>query len=75
MNLQPPCSPISPSPPETEIPSMETRVQGYVDSGYFEQYGNIFYPDVSDPCHAPPPPEKYSGNVPNTPSPGGGGGA
>jgi len=56
MNLQPPCSPISPSPPETEIPSMETRVQGYVDSGYFEQYGNIFYPDVGDPCHAPPPP-------------------
>ena len=32
MNLQPPCSPISPSPPEAEIPSIEERVQGYVDS-------------------------------------------
>ena len=56
MNLQPPRSPISPSPPEVEIPSMETRVQGYVDSRYFEQYGHIFYPNVSGPSHAPPPP-------------------
>jgi len=54
MNLQPPRSPISPSPPEAEIPSVEDRVQGYVDSGYFEQYGHIFYPDVSGPSHAPP---------------------
>ena len=27
-----------------------------MDSGYFEQYGHIFYPDVSGPSHAPPPP-------------------
>ena len=56
MNLQPPRSPVSPSPPEAVIPSVEDRVQGYVDSGYFEQYGHIFYPDVSGPSHAPPPP-------------------
>jgi len=53
MNLQPPRSPVSPSPPEVVIPSVEDRVQGYVDSGYFEQYGHIFYPDVSGPSHAP----------------------
>lgn len=56
MNLQPPRSPVSPSPPEAVIPSVEDRVQGYVDSGYFEQYGHIFYPDVSGPSQAPPPP-------------------
>ena len=58
MNLQPPHSPISPSPPEAEIPSVEARVQKYVDSRYFEQYGHIFYPDVSGPSHAPPPPPR-----------------
>jgi len=58
MNLQPLRSPISPSLPEVEIPSVETRVQGYVDSGYFEEYGHIFYPDVSGPSHAPPPPSR-----------------
>jgi hypothetical protein len=56
MNLQPPRSPVSHLPPEEEIPSVETIVQGHMDSGYFEQYGHIFYPDVSGPSHAPPPP-------------------
>ena len=56
MNLQPPRSPVSPSPPKDEIPSVEDRVQGYVDSGYFEQYGHTFYLDDSGPSHAPPPP-------------------
>ena len=46
MNLQPPRSPISPSPPEVEIPLVEARVQGHMDTGYFEQYGHIFYPDI-----------------------------
>ena len=46
MNLQPPRSPISPSPPEVEIPSVDARMQGYMDAGYFEQYGHIFYPDI-----------------------------
>ena len=27
-----------------------------MDSGYFEQFGNIFYPDVSGSSYAPPPP-------------------
>ena len=45
MNLQPPRSPISPSPPEVEIPSVDARMQGYQDAGYFEQYSHIFYPD------------------------------
>ena len=35
MNLQP-SSPISPSPPEVEIPSVDARMQGYMDAGYFE---------------------------------------
>ena len=59
MNIQPPRSPISPLPPQIEIPSMEERVQGYVGSGYFEQYGNIFYSDVDDSSDAPPPPPFY----------------
>ena len=25
------------------MPSVEERVQGYVDSGYFEHYGHIFH--------------------------------
>ena len=45
MNLQPPHSPISPSPPEVENPSVDARMQGYQDAGYFEQYGHIFHPD------------------------------
>ena len=56
MNLQPPRSPISPTPPELVIPSMEEMVQGYADSGYFEQFGHIFYPDVGGSSYAPPPP-------------------
>ena len=46
MNLHPPRSPISPSPPEVEIPSVDARMQVYQDAGYFEQYGHIFYPDT-----------------------------
>ena len=45
MNLQPPRSPISPSPPEVEIPSVEERVR----------YGKIFYPDVGGSSHPPHP--------------------
>ena len=56
MNIQPPRSPISPSPPEVEIPSVEDRIQGYVDSGYFDQYGHIFYPSFGGSSYAPPPP-------------------
>jgi len=41
---------------ETLIPSVEERVQGFADSGYFEQYGHIFYPDGGGSSYAPPPP-------------------
>jgi len=56
MNLQPPRSPISPTPLEPVIPSVEERMQGYGDSGYFEQYGHIFYPDAGGSSYDPPPP-------------------
>jgi len=61
MNLQPPLSPISPSPPEVEIPSVEARVQGHVDAGYFEQYGHIFYPDIGATSSTPAPEEVVFG--------------
>ncbi|RLN09192.1 hypothetical protein C2845_PM11G06510 [Panicum miliaceum] len=44
MNLQPPRSPISPTPPEVEVPSVEARLSGYLNSGNFDQYGSMFYP-------------------------------
>ena len=53
MNLQPPRLPISPSPHEVKIPSVEARVQGYMDAGYFEQYGHKFYPDVGATSSTP----------------------
>ena len=56
MNIQPPRSPISPSPPDIEIPLVKDRVHGYMGSGYFEQSGNIFYLDVGGSSSAPPPP-------------------
>jgi hypothetical protein len=55
MNLQPPRSPISPSPLEVEIPSVGARMQGYMDAGYFEEYGHIFYPDVGATSSTPAP--------------------
>ena len=69
MNIQLPRSPISPLPPQIEIPSMEERVQGYVGSGYFEQYGNIFYSDVDDSSDAPPPPPFYGSGVSSAAAP------
>ena len=61
MSLQPPRSPISPSPPEVEIPSVDARMQSYMDAGYFEQYGHIFYPDVDDTSSTPAPGEDVFG--------------
>ena len=61
MNLQPPRSPISPSSPEVEIPSVEERVQDHMDSGYVVQYGNIFYPDVGATSSTPLPGEGVFG--------------
>ena len=61
MNLQPPRPPISPSPHEVEIPSVEARVQRYMDAGYFEQYGHKFYPDVGATSSTPAPREGVFG--------------
>jgi len=48
MNLQPPRSPISPTPPEAEIPSVPDpdRIREYLGSDNFKQYSSMFYPDV-----------------------------
>ena len=62
MNLHPPRSPISPSPPEVEIPSVRARMQGYMDAGYFEEYGHIFYPDVGATSSTPAPGEGIFGS-------------
>ena len=61
MNLQLPRSPISPSPPEVKIPSVRARMQGYMDAGYFEEYGHIFYPDVGTTSSTPAPGEGVFG--------------
>ena len=53
MNLQSPRSSISPSPPKVEIPSVEARVQDHMDTGYFEQYRHIFYPDIGATSSTP----------------------
>ena len=71
MNLQPPRSPVSPTPPKPVIPSVEERMQGYADSGYFEQYGHIFYPDVGGSSYdpPPPPPDSYGPGASSTAAP------
>ena len=61
MNLQLPRSPISPSPPEVEIPSVDARMQGYMNARYFEEYGHIFYPDVGATSSTPAPGEGVFG--------------
>ncbi|RLN03651.1 hypothetical protein C2845_PM13G17720 [Panicum miliaceum] len=43
-NLQPPRSPISPTPPEVELPSVEARLSGYLNSRNLDQYGSMLYP-------------------------------
>src|SRR5688500_4213933 len=55
MNLQPPRSPMYPSPPEVEIPSVEARIEGYMSSGYFDKYYSMFYLDTGGSSLAPPP--------------------
>jgi len=62
MNLQPPRSPISPSPPEVEIPSVDARMQGYMNAVYFEEYGHYFYPDVGATSSTPAPGEGVFGS-------------
>ena len=64
MNLQLPRSPISPSPPEVEIPSVDARMQGYMNARYFEEYGHYFYPDVGATSSTPAPGEGVFGSFP-----------
>jgi hypothetical protein len=55
--IQPPRSPISPSLPEVEIPSVDDRVQSFLNSDHFYQYGSNFGSDIgSSSSSAPPPP-------------------
>ena len=64
MNLQLPRSPISPSPPKVEIPSVDARMQGYMNARYFEEYGHYFYPDVGATSSTPAPGEGVFGSFP-----------
>ena len=53
LGIQPPRSPISPSPPEVDIPSVDDRVEGFINSDFYNQYGSMFHP--------PPPPQSNVG--------------
>jgi hypothetical protein len=54
---QPPRSPISPSPPEVEIPSVDDRVNAFLNSDLYNQYGSNFGSDIdASSSSAPPPP-------------------
>ena len=37
-------------------------MQGYMDAGYFEEYGHIFYPDVGTTSSTPAPGEGVFGS-------------
>jgi hypothetical protein len=54
---QPPRSPISPSPPEVEIPSVDDRVNAFLNFDLYNQYGSNFGSDIgASSSSAPPPP-------------------
>jgi hypothetical protein len=54
---QPPRSPISRSPPEVEIPSVDDRVNAFLNSDLYNQYGSNFGSDIgASSSSAPPPP-------------------
>ncbi|XP_012702258.1 uncharacterized protein LOC105914561 [Setaria italica] len=55
-----PRSPISPSPLEVEIPSVEEIIGEFMSSGYFDQYGSMFYPDMGGSSSTPPPFQPYT---------------
>jgi hypothetical protein len=55
--IPPPRSPISPSPPEVEIPSVDDRVQSFLNSDLYYQYGRNFGSDIgASSSSAPRPP-------------------
>jgi hypothetical protein len=54
---QPPRSPISPSPLEVEIPLVDDRVNNFLNSDLYYQYGSNFGSDIgASSSSAPPPP-------------------
>jgi hypothetical protein len=61
-DCQPPRSPISPSPPEVEIPSVDDRVNNFLNSDLYYQYGSNFGSDIgASSSSAPPPPPPSTG--------------
>jgi hypothetical protein len=57
--IQPPRSPISPSPPEVEIPSVDDRV--FLNLDLYYHYGSNFGSDIdASSSSAPPPPPRTS---------------
>jgi hypothetical protein len=60
--IQPPRSPISPSPPEVEIPSVDDRVQNFLNLDLYYQYGSNFGSDIGvSSSSTPPPPPPSTG--------------
>jgi hypothetical protein len=53
---QPPRSPISPSPLEVEIPSVDDRVNAFLNSDLYNQYGSNFGSDIGASSSSAPPP-------------------
>jgi hypothetical protein len=56
--FQPPCSPISPTPPKVEIPLFHQRVRTMINSNFINEYGSVFFEsgEGSFSSAAPPPP-------------------
>ena len=46
---------------EAEIHSVDARMQGYMNAGYFEEYGHFFYPDSGATSSIPAPGEGVFG--------------
>jgi hypothetical protein len=54
---QPPRSPISPYPPEVEIPFVDDRAQSFLNSDLYYLHGSNFGSDIgASSSSAPPPP-------------------
>jgi hypothetical protein len=56
--FQPPRSPISPIPPEVEIPTFDQRVRTMINSNLIKDYGSMFFEssECSSSSSTPPPP-------------------
>jgi hypothetical protein len=56
--FQLPRSPISPTPPEVEIPTFDQRVRTMINSNLINEYGSMFFEsgEGSSSSAAPPPP-------------------